>query len=126
MTAPPMNGPRKPADELDLLFAAAKVQGLTPSDALMARILADAALHQPGQTAPRTCAVAEQIGFWGRLAAALGGAGVLAGLGTAAVAGVMIGFAEPAALSMVTGGIYETTADAVDIVPSLDAFLTDG
>lgn len=116
-------GPDTATDDLDLLLSAAASAPVVPSDALLARITADAVAHLPGP-APR--ATAARAGFWARLATAVGGAGVLAGLGTAAVAGVMIGFAEPSTVSMVTGGIYETTLDAVDLVPSFDPILTDG
>ncbi|MES2667370.1 MAG: dihydroorotate dehydrogenase [Pseudomonadota bacterium] len=129
MTVPPKTTDPAAGDDLDLLFAAAAQAPLLPSDALLARVLADAVTHQPPAAAPRPAlraAAARRPGFWTRLAAAVGGAGVLAGLGSAAMAGVMIGFAEPAALSMVTGGIYETTLDAVDLVPSFDPFLTEG
>ncbi len=113
-------------DDLDALFAAAGAATAAPSDALMARVLADAVALQPVAAGLAPRAAPARIGFWTRFAAALGGAGVLAGLGSAAVAGVMIGFAEPGTLSMVTGGLYETTLDAVDLVPSLDPILTDG
>lgn len=129
MTVPPKMTDAPAGDDLDLLFAAAAEAPLLPSDALMARVLADAMTHQPPGAVPRPAvrpAVVTRQGFWTRLAAAVGGAGVLAGLGSAAMAGVMIGFAEPATLTMVTGGIYETTQDAVDLVPSFDPFLTEG
>lgn len=129
MTVPPKMTDAPAGDDLDLLFAAAAKAPLLPSGALMARVLSDAVTHQPqaavSRPAVRPAAVARP-GFWTRLAATVGGAGVLAGLGSAAMAGVMIGFAEPATLSMVTGGIYDTTLDAVDLVPSFDPFLTEG
>lgn len=107
---------------LDLFLAAARDAAPEPSAALMARVLADAEALQPS---PRPQVEAAPPGrpahrvyrrqgwparLWQRLAggltAALGGAGAVAGLATAALAGVWIGFAQPlpVATLIVTSG----------------------
>lgn len=115
-------------DDLDQLFAAAKVESLQPSDRLMARVLADGIAAQPKPAVVQAKAPAPPVrqGFWAMLSEAVGGRGVLAGIGTVAAASLMIGYFQPTSLSMVTGGLYDTPLEAVDMVPSLDGFLTEG
>lgn len=72
---------------LEGLFEAAKVQDLMPSDALMARVLQDAAREQP-VLAPFE---AKKPGLMPLLWGTLGGWPAMAGLATATVAGVWMG-----------------------------------
>lgn len=112
--------------DLDDLFAEARAQVLPENTGLLARVLADAEQNMPQQVV-RARVVSRGPGFWAQVAAVLGGKGVLAGLGTAAVAGVMIGFVQPASLSTVTDLILaETPLDEVDLLPGIDAILTEG
>lgn len=121
--------------DLDLLFATAKAQDAAagPSDGLMARVLADAAREQPHPAArpaarPDTAPLLSnpQAGFWPALAAVFGGGGVVAGLGTAAVAGLYLGFAPPAAMVQLTAAVIGTTSlESVNLMPGVDALLSE-
>ena len=121
--------------DLDLLFATAKAQdaAMMPSDDLMARVLADAAREQPrSPVRPKvwpTAAPANstpQAGFWPCLAALFGGGGVVAGLATAAVAGLYLGFAPPAAMLQLTTAVIGTSGlESVDLMPGVDALLSE-
>jgi hypothetical protein len=110
--------------DLDDLFAEARAQEPPENAGLMARVLADAERNMPK---PVVRVVRRRPGFWAQAAAALGGGGVLAGLGTAAVAGVMLGFVQPTSVSAVTDMIFaETPFDEVDLLAGIDAILTEG
>ena len=112
--------------ELDDLFAVAAAQPVpAPSDALMAGVLADAAREQ-ARPAARLAVLPARPGVWSAMSALFGGSGVLAGLGTAAVAGLYLGFAQPSALLQLTdafgGG---TSLDGLDLMPGVDALLSE-
>lgn len=92
MTRPPKPDPLEGA-ALDALLKAAPTP--KPSAALTARILRDAATHQPQILAP----VVPRRGLFATLADALGGWPTLGGLATATLAGLYIGFAQPDLLS---------------------------
>lgn len=120
-------------DELEGLFAAARAQTPVPSADLMARILADAEAQAVPEPAPATGGrtggrpVRPTRGFWAALVAGLGGWPVLAGMATATVAGVWLGFATPEALDTMAGGILmpgqtETGYQLEDMVPSYGDF----
>lgn len=86
--------------ELEALFRAAIETAPEPGPDLMARVFADAeaelaAASQPAVTAARTA----RPGLLASLLAALGGWPTLAGLATATVAGVWIGWAAPDGLT---------------------------
>ena len=74
--------------ELDLFFDAARQAAPMPSDAVMARILADAAAVQPVPPG----------GFWPRWLVKIGGLPALGGLVSAACVGFWLGVAPPATL----------------------------
>ncbi len=107
-------------EDLDALFAAAKSDVAEPSGALIARVLADAAAHQPKATAR---AVPVAPGFWAGLAAIFGGTGALAGIGSAAIAGLVIGFVQPVDLGQISDSLAGVTLDSVELIPDLDALL---
>ncbi len=92
MTRPPKPDPLDDAALDALLKAAPKPQ---PSAALTARILRDAATHQPQTPAP----VVPERGLFAALADVLGGWPTVGGLATATLAGLYIGFAQPDLLS---------------------------
>lgn len=107
-------------DDLDTLFAAARRTQAEPSAEFLARILADAEAVQDGwhgsKAAPRGWR-------WPRIVALmLGGVGATAGMATAALAGMWIGFAQPEAVTVVTGAWL--TDQRVDLIPTYD-FLTE-
>lgn len=109
---------------LEDLFAAMREERVPPSDALMARVLADALAHQPRpvlQVAPDVGAGAGAgPGLWLRLAGLFGGAGALAGMGTAAVAGLFIGFVQPEGLSLLGDAVLGTPLETVELIPDVD------
>jgi hypothetical protein len=115
--------------ELDQLLAGLGTVRPAVPDALMARILADAAAVQDGAQAarPRPTANVVQGSLWARIAAAVGGGKVLAGLGSAAVAGVVLGFAQPAPLAPLTSAVWGQGLDiSVDLLPADDDLLAEG
>lgn len=113
--------------ELDRLFRAARADAPVVSDALFARILGDAAAHQPGaRMAAAAPAPAARPGLWRALAASLGGNGMLAGLGTAAVAGLMVGLFQPAALTAVSDAIFAAPIDQIELFPGVDVLFSEG
>jgi hypothetical protein len=112
-------------DDLDALFATARVSDVTPSDALMARVMADAAALQP-KAAPMVRAVARKTGVWTALAALFGGGGVLAGLASVAMAGFFVGFVQPETVMALAGDwSMGSVVETVDLMPGVDALLAE-
>ncbi len=110
-------------DDLDDLFAEARRGAVQPSDALMARVLADAVQAQP-QAVPRVGAAAvARPGWLATLATLFGGAGSLVGVGTAAVAGLFFGFVQPDGLGSVADIWAAGAVDQVDLMPQVDVLL---
>ena len=115
------------AHALDDLFATAAAQNAAdvPSDALMARVLADAARAQqrPEITPVFTPA---RVGLWPGLAALFGGGGVLASVAMAAVAGLYLGFAQPPVMLQVTDAVIGNSGlESVDLMPGVDALFSE-
>lgn len=115
--------------ELDDLFAAARAAPPAPSDALMARVVADALANQPAAR-PETAAPARRLPsrrapLWEPLAAIFGGTGALVGIGGAAVTGLFIGLAQPAAILSLSDTYFAGTADSVALLPSVDALFSE-
>ncbi len=124
--------------EMDDLFAEARARPHSVSQALQARVLADALRLQPrvfarpaarGFWAPGFWAP----GLWARVSGLLGGLGVLAGPGmlagmtTAAVAGVYLGFAQPGAIAgFSVAWLADAPLEAVELLPGMDGFLSGG
>lgn len=107
-------------DDLDDLFAAARATGPQPAPALMARILADAAAAQP-----RVRAARPRFRL-GALISALGGVSALAGMATAAVAGLWIGLAPPGAVDDLAARLWVSGAgDSVELIPDLEGMMRD-
>lgn len=121
-------GTDKREQDLDDLFAKARAQEPLECADLMAKVFADAAQLQPQPAAfvsPRS--VMRPLGFWGKLAVSLGGKGVLAGLGTVAAAGVLIGFVQPSQLTVVTDTFFaQVPLDEIELLPGIDAILIEG
>jgi hypothetical protein len=110
-------------DDLDDLFASAKVGVVQPSDALMARVLADADAVQIAMQQRVVTPVVEKTGFLAGLAALFGGAGVLAGVGSAAVAGLFLGFVQPSGLGSVSDLWVTASVDQIELMPGVEAVL---
>lgn len=113
--------------DLDDLFAKARLTEPPESTALMARVYADALRLQPQAAPVLRPVVVSNSGWWKTLSNALGGKRGLTGLGTAAVAGVMLGFVQPTSVLALTESFFAaSTVDEVDLMPGIDAILTEG
>ncbi|MDO9637845.1 MAG: dihydroorotate dehydrogenase [Pseudotabrizicola sp.] len=110
-----------PEADLDALFAQARAQPLAVDDGFMARVLADATALQPR----RVQRIAPRTSLWTRLAAALGGALAVAGVGTAAMAGLVIGYVQPEPMVTLAGSIGFGVSESLDLLPGFDALLTE-
>lgn len=121
---------------LEAFFAAGRTSAPQMSDALMARILGDAAVEQARIEDARTgrpgMAAAKRPNPWRVLIAVLGGRKAVAGLLTAALAGLWLGFSPPQPLSGLTQTVAQsvlgssTSLDGLDLLPTLDTVLTQG
>jgi hypothetical protein len=109
-------------DDLDKLLAVAARTAPQPSDALMQRVLDDALAHQPQAPALRPAAPPVRVGLLTRLIGAIGGGPALAGLGTAAVFGIVLGYLSPSTLDLLTG----TSTDVAEFFPDADFLTTEG
>lgn len=117
-------------DDLSDLFAQAQGQAAQPSDALMARVLHDAIALQP---APHAAGLPQRApapppmptGFWAALTGLFGGGGALAGIGSAAVVGLVIGVLQPSQLTSFTDALLGAPIETVQMIPSLDQMLTE-
>lgn len=114
--------------DLEGLFAEARAERPSPSASLTARITADA---DAVQAAFRSAPIPARPRRWAGWIAAMGGNGVLAGLATATLAGLWLGFAQPAPILTLTQTVsdaYATDAGlgSVELIPSLDAFGLEG
>lgn len=113
--------------DLDDLFAQARVAVPPQDTALLTRVYADALRLQPKMLPISRPVLASSPGWWSQLSNVLGGKRGLAGLGTAAVAGVMLGFVQPTSVLALTESFFATaTVDEVDLMPGIDAILTEG
>lgn len=108
--------------ELDGLLFMAASRAPRPSDGLMDRVLADAMALQPR---PEGIAAQAPVGLVARFAALFGGAPVVAGVLSAAMAGVAVGYFSPATTDLLTGGLG-AGAEVLDLFPSADFLMTEG
>ncbi len=108
---------------LDAYFEAGRNTAELPTAALLGRIMADAEA-QLVESAPS----APHIGFFASLRDAIGGWPTLAGLATAGVAGVWIGFSQPAGLDLVAEQIWgaDDATYLVDLLPAFGDDLEEG
>lgn len=100
--------------ELEALFAAAQDEVITPSDALLARVMADAEaeIATGAEAAADVCAARSEPAnrrVLAALIATLGGWRSIAGLATAGVAGLVIGLGAPVSA---TTESYDITVNA--------------
>ena len=113
--------------DLDDLLALAAMRPPAPSPALMDRVTADALALQPQPlTAPRV-AVARP-GLMSRLINMLGGPAAMAGVTSAALFGVVLGYLDPSTLDILALGqaADQAETEAVDFFPSVDFLMTEG
>ena len=116
--------------ELDRLLANAAASGPEPSEALLARVMADAdaVLAERGAGAGLAPVGAVPRGWLRSFADAIGGWPAIAGLATATVAGIWIGYAQPGSVSGIADGFLATGAsyDLGDFMPEYDTLLVEG
>ncbi|MCX7286660.1 MAG: hypothetical protein NTW20_03625 [Rhodobacterales bacterium] len=116
--------------DLDGLLGLAARARPTPSTDLMDRVLADALALQPGAAPPwRATAMArqgERPGWLARLAAAFGGAPVLAGVCASMVVGLAVGYLNPSALDYLTSGLTGAETGTLELFPTTDFLATEG
>lgn len=112
--------------ELDALFAEARATPPAASDALLARIEAEALALQPAPV--RAAAVVEaKGGGWFTLDLGFSGWSSLGGLTAALVVGFGIGLSPPDAVSTLTSDLLGTDASALeDVFWSFDSSLLEG
>lgn len=117
-------------DQLEQVFAAGRRAAPVPSEALLARILADAENAMPVRSASRAAAPPgparspSRVGLL-RWLGAPAGWGAVGGLATATVAGLWFGYAGPGetgslAASLIGAG---TAAGATELLPGGDTIL---
>lgn len=115
-------------DELEGFFAAAQAAGPAPSEALMARVLADADAAQPRAPATLPMLRPGTVPLWRRwlaaLSGAVGGGAVVTGLASAAVAGIFIGYAGPVTSDWLAGAV--SGGEDVPMMAASDLFLGEG
>lgn len=103
---------------LDALFAAARAAEPPVPDALLARVLADAAQQVP-RPAPRAAPrpAPRRRSWLAGVLDMLGGRGAMAGLAAAGMAGVFIGFVQPVDLGLALTA-SAADAEAVELYPA--------
>ena len=111
-------------DDLDALFAAAQARPAQPSEALMARVMADALALQPASPSFAAPPPAP-VGIWRGVIDFFGGFGALAGMGSAAAAGLFIGFVQPTGLSDISAALIGGQIDSLSLMPSVDDLITE-
>lgn len=108
-------------DGVDDLFALARQRPAAPSEALLARVLEDGlALQPPPRALAAPPPAAAPRGLWGALADLFGGVAPLAGIGTAAAAGLVLGFVQPQGLSDFSAALMGGQIDTINVLPSVD------
>lgn len=107
---------------LEAFFAAGRASAPAPSDALLARIMADAEAEMVRPTVAVMPRPAAQTGIFATAIASIGGWAGLGGLATATAAGVWIGFAGFAD-SLDASGLI-APALSVELMPGTDSFMT--
>lgn len=116
-------GDRGGDDGLEDFFAAARAARPQPTEALATRVLADAAATaRPRPSPPRR----RLLRGWESLTATFGGSGVVAGLCSAALAGLWVGLAQPAPLAALGDRLWPQAAlEDVDLFPDFEEVLSD-
>jgi hypothetical protein len=117
--------------DLESFFSAAREAAPLPRAELVARIEAEALAEQQRRARPVQPAAQRRSGLWSRLVAGLGGAGVMAGLASTAMAGVWLGAVQPQPVANLTTSLGEVLGlsmsyDQIELIPSLDPFQTEG
>lgn len=119
-----MTGPDNTPDDINLeaLFDEVRAAKPVPSSDLMARIASDAASVRPVARSPEL----KKVGAFAQILDALGGWPTIAGLVTATVTGVYIGFVQP---ELVIDGISvseDGAFESADLWPDDAMFFEEG
>lgn len=110
-------------DEMDELFAELRARRPAPSAVLMERVLSDALREQP-QPKPRQIQTPATPRPWAQLWAGIAGLPTLAGV-SAAIVGLVIGYADPSTVDVLTGELSSYSLGDADLFPAAD-FLLEG
>jgi len=114
-------------DDLDRLLTLARRAEPAPAPDFMARVLQEAWAAQPAPAPPpQGLRAVRRPGLWARLAQALGGAAVAAGLGTAAMAGLALGYVQPDPVLNLAGSYgLAPMGEALDLLPGYDSLVAE-
>lgn len=104
-------------DDLDDLFADVRKVPVAPSDALMARVLGDAAMAQPKNASKRR----PEPNIWMRMMDAIGGWPSVGSLAAATVAGIWVGVAPPTSVQDFTASFIGDEV-SLELMPTSFAF----
>ena len=111
--------------ELDALFSAAADATPRPSSTLLARVSADAEAEIANAVVARP---ARATGMFSRFISLIGGWPTAAGLASATLAGIWIGYAVPETLDGLAGGAWfvGSDLDMVQFTASIDSLMGEG
>lgn len=111
--------------ELEDFFMTERNAAPDPSDMLLARIMADAQ-SQIDKAQPEPSI--EETGFFQKLLDGIGGWPSMAGLATASIVGVWIGYVQPPAVEPFTGYLISSDAESYlyDVSPASGIFGVEG
>ncbi|MEP2784537.1 MAG: hypothetical protein ABJO67_02875 [Pseudoruegeria sp.] len=112
--------------DLELFFDAAQTQTADASTDLLLRIAGDADAILDARDTPVGSTPIAKVGFLAGLVAMIGGWSAVAGVSTAAVAGLWFGIMAPTGVSALTNGYLTDTSETAyvsDYLPGFD--LTD-
>lgn len=112
-------------DDLEDLFAGLRHREPAPTTALMERVLADAVQAQPTSGDLRVLAV-RRPGLWSRIAGQFGGVTAVAGMCSAALIGLFIGYSDPTTVDYLTNGLSDDMPESMDMFPTTDFLSTEG
>lgn len=120
-----MTEPSNPRDDaaLEAFFADARATAPVPSEALVERILADAAA---AQVRPAPAPTPSRRNWLSELVSTIGGWPAVAGLSAAAAAGVWIGVAAPGPLETWTTEMLGAAYDYSALTPGMAQILAEG
>jgi hypothetical protein len=120
--------PRQSPDDalLEALFAEARAARPVPSEALAARVLADALREQPRPAQRAAPARGGWLTALAALAEAVGGRAGLAALGGATAVGLTLGLLQPAGVAALSDGVFGPAVSAVELMPGIEGLVTEG
>lgn len=108
---------------LEAFFEVGRAEAPEPGESLMARIMADAEAEASARERPRK---APRAGLLAGVLAAVGGWPALAGMVTAALAGIWLGFASPDELNALAGGLILNDGSTGSVSYDVDEIVPGG